>query len=346
MIEAEELQKESNNIRCPEEHATCPIIASHEEESVTVSVECPFFSSLRNTSFIFPIILQPPLPTLTKFTHITINTKVKNKGISRNMTTVEAANESMATVADKAPVTAQRKVPEDLDTKLPKPSLIAPDTENVDGTWGYKHNDMSVLQQHVSFFDLNNDGVVYPWETYKGFRSLGFNVILSFIFSIVIHVALSYPTLPVRDSSCMIYLTIVITSTTWLPSPFFPIHIKNIHKAKHGSDSGSYDTEGSVVWLKQHCRFMPANLEFMFSKYAREVPDKLSLRELWHMTEANRVAFDFFGWVASKFEWGVLYVLAKDEQGYLTKEAVRRCFDGSLFEYCAKHRKGAAGKMA
>jgi len=37
------------------------------------------------------------------------------------MTTVEPANDSMATVADKAPVTAQRKVPQDLDTKLPKP---------------------------------------------------------------------------------------------------------------------------------------------------------------------------------------------------------------------------------
>lgn len=43
-------------------------------------------------------------------------------------------------------------------------------------------------------------------------------------------------------------------------------------------------------------RFIPANLELMFSKYAREVPDKLTMWELWHMTQANSVAYDFFGW--------------------------------------------------
>lgn len=120
-------KKKSNNIRYPKEHATCPTNASHEEESVTGSVQCPFFSSLRNTSFVLPYYSAPTTSNTNK-THITTNSK-ENKPISIswtktrffNMTTVEASNESMATVAEKAPVTAQRKVAEDLDTKLSKP---------------------------------------------------------------------------------------------------------------------------------------------------------------------------------------------------------------------------------
>lgn len=50
-------------------------------------------------------------------------------------------------------------------------------------------------------------------------------------------------------------------------------------------------------------RYIPANLENMFSKYARTVPDKLTRYELWQMTEANRNAFDFFGWSVPSFSF-------------------------------------------
>ncbi|XVF42318.1 hypothetical protein PTKIN_Ptkin01aG0351500 [Pterospermum kingtungense] len=145
---------------------------------------------------------------------------------------------------------------------------------------------------------------------------MGFNLVAAFIFAIFGHVAMSYKTLP-----------------TWIPSPFLPIYIQNIHKARHRSDSRIYDPDG---------RFNPAILENIFNKYACTEPDKLSFRELWRMTDANRSAFDFFGWISNKFEWGVLYLLARDEKGFLSKEAVRRRFDGSLFQYYARRQKNTA----
>ncbi|XP_060959763.1 peroxygenase-like isoform X2 [Cannabis sativa] len=190
-------------------------------------------------------------------------------------------NEALATEAPLAPITSQRKVVTHLEISLPKPymprALVAVDGEHPNGTEGHKHKNMSVLQQHAAYFDQDHNGIVYPWESYVGMRAVGLNPIASFCLAMLINSALSYSTLP-----------------GWLPNPLFPVYIDNIHKSKHGSDSGVYDTEGRL---------------------------------------------------SSKVEWLSLYAIAKDEEGFVSKEAVRRLFDGSLFEYLANKNLGTNAKM-
>lgn len=192
-------------------------------------------------------------------------------------------------------------------------ALKAVDADHPDGSPGYDSHGLSVLQQHVAFFDLNNDGIIYPWETFAGFRKIGFNPIISFLAMVIINGAFSYATLE-----------------SWIPSPVFPIYVKNIHKAKHGSDSEVYDTEG---------RFVPEKFEELFDKFAKHEKNKLNFSELYALTSANKNAVDPFGWTAEKLEWGITYLLLKDQGGFVTKEQIRGMYDGSLFETIAKQRE-------
>jgi len=70
-----------------------------------------------------------------------------------------------------------------------------------------------------SFWDRDGDNVIWPADTFVGFRNLGFNGLLSFIAVLVIHGTFSY-----------------WSGDSWLPHPGFPIMLKNSHKTKHGSD--------------------------------------------------------------------------------------------------------------
>ncbi|KAK1390100.1 Peroxygenase [Heracleum sosnowskyi] len=175
------------------------------------------------------------------------------------------------------------------------------------------HHDGNILQKHVAFFDQNNDGVIYPWETFQGFRQIGCGLLLSSVAAVFINMGLSAKTRPGK----------------W-PSLLFPIEIKNINKAKHGSDSGVYDTEG---------RFVNSKFEEVFCKHARTNSSALTSDELMGLLKSNREPKDYKGWLASYTEWKMLYILCKDENGLLHKDTVRGVYDGSLFEHMAKEKK-------
>lgn len=133
-----------------------------------------------------------------------------------------------------------------------------------------------MVVQHVDYFDRDHDGVIWPSDTYAGFRAWGWSIPLCLYATVLINGFLSYPTVP-----------------SILPDPLFRIFTQRMHKAKHGSDSMSYDNEG---------RFRPQNFEDFFSKYDKDNKGGLTVYELLDAWKGQAFVLDFFGWSASFFE--------------------------------------------
>ncbi|GAB7346761.1 hypothetical protein MBLNU459_g1865t1 [Dothideomycetes sp. NU459] len=201
-------------------------------------------------------------------------------------------------------------------------SNTAPSIEHPHGTtqddWAKRHQHQTVVQQHVVYWDQDNDGIISVGDTYRGLRDWGWSIPLCLFATFLINVNLSYPSSP-----------------SWIPDPFFRIYIANMHKNKHGSDSMSYDNEG---------RFRPQNFEDIFTKYDLGNKGGLDITDLARFHKGQRLAMDLWGWSASFFEWTAVYLLLWPEDGIMRKDDIRRVFDGSIFqhkadEYAEKQRK-------
>ncbi|KAL4813810.1 Caleosin related protein-domain-containing protein [Aspergillus spinulosporus] len=132
-------------------------------------------------------------------------------------------------------------------------------------------HEFTPMQQHILFWDRDRDGQIYPYDTYRGFRDLGFNILFSFLAMLVINLNFSYPTR---------------LAHSFLPDSRFRVYVDSIYKAKHGSDSGSFDAEGC---------FVPQHFEDMFAKYDGDQDGALTIGELFKMMHGNRCAADPFG---------------------------------------------------
>jgi peroxygenase len=109
-----------------------------------------------------------------------------------------------------------------------------------------------------------------PVVASAAFRALGFGFGVSTVSAAFINTALGSKCRPENATSSNM-----------------DIYIENIQKGKHGSDTGSYDTEG---------RFVPEKFEEIFAKHAKTVPDALTSDEVDQLVQANRQPGDYAGW--------------------------------------------------
>lgn len=137
---------------------------------------------------------------------------------------------------------------------------IAATSARPDGTtwndWAEKHQHQTVLQQHCSYWDKDNDGVIWPLNTYRGCRAWGWHPLLCLLATVIINGGLSYPT------------------GGWLPDPFFRIFLLRVHRDKHGSDSLTYDNQG---------RFKSQHFEEFMSSKCRDSCEEL----LWYFRDTH-----------------------------------------------------------
>ncbi|GJE86773.1 caleosin domain-containing protein [Phanerochaete sordida] len=195
---------------------------------------------------------------------------------------------------------------------------VSPDGATEPKDFTEKHAQETVLQQHVVFFDLNNDGVINVYETYIGFRLLGWGILLSLLAMTVIHGGFSWYSLP---------------PGRWLPDPFFRIYIKDVNGAKHGSDTGTYDHEG---------RFRAQQFADFFSKYGEQLSDGswgITYPDALKGARGQRCVNDPFGWLAELFEWTATWLTIWPHDGIMRMEDVRGVYDGSYFFKIAGERR-------
>jgi peroxygenase len=142
----------------------------------------------------------------------------------------------------------------------------------------------TTLQQHVLFWDRDQDSIIYPRDVYSGFRSLGFSIPFS-LASLLIPVFFAYPTR---------------LAHSYIPDPLFRIYVSSIHKAKHGSDTGIYQLDGS---------FDLARFEDLFVRFDSKGKGGLGAKDLWRLWGSNRVAADPAGWMFAAMEWSTTWIL-------------------------------------
>ncbi|XXG89861.1 hypothetical protein AAC387_Pa12g1762 [Persea americana] len=179
----------------------------------------------------------------------------------------QGRNEAMETVAPQAPVTLERKVLEDLDEKLPKPylprALVAADTEHPSGTWGHQHFSTLVFS--------NSMMPSLTWTMMALFPAYRLQ------FHIFFHLDRSDQRILKSPHTDWVDTFSIFSNIYFREKREFAR--RNRWKVNSAWHELVFDRGGSLPGGTGG-RFVPSNIENIFSKYALTEPDKLTFTEV------------------------------------------------------------------
>ena len=128
------------------------------------------------------------------------------------------------------------------------------------------------------FFDRDNDGVIWPTDTWHTCRDFGWGVRLSLFFTCFLHAVQSWGTVP----------------WFWLvPDPLFRVWIHNIHNNKHGSSTLTFDNWG---------RFRPQFFDEFFERNDIDQKGGVTFQEGFAGLRRLKNGWDIFGQISVLFE--------------------------------------------
>ncbi|KAI1662832.1 Caleosin related protein-domain-containing protein [Daldinia decipiens] len=158
-----------------------------------------------------------------------------------------------------------------------------------------------ILRQNAEYFDSDQDGIIWPRDTYKGYRKLGWGITYSCLVASILHSTLSYP-----------------TGDSYTPDPLLRIR----YDGKHSTGNVSYDEKGQARG-NQVC-------ETILAKYDKNNKGGMDIRDILRFCKDQRSVSTCYGWSLTALEWLALYLALRQHNGIVGSEDIRTAFDGSV----------------
>ncbi|KAI1408223.1 Caleosin related protein-domain-containing protein [Hypoxylon sp. FL1857] len=170
-----------------------------------------------------------------------------------------------------------------------------------------------LFRQNAEYFDVGQDGVIWPRDTYKGCRKLGWGIPSSSLAMLAIHSTLSYPTCP-----------------GYMPDRSLRIRYDNTHHGKNGDNSSSEQ--------KEHRRSNEV-CESILTKYDGDHKGGMTFRDVQRFWSEQRSVSGFCGWSITGLEWLTLYLLLWPRDGVMHDNDIRAALNGSILYNRAEERQ-------